>query len=175
MGKHKKTNVVRAYKRLLEADQDCDYAFLLELERKKLQRMAKYFEEACFTDNDALVAREVTLCVRLLDIILDKERFRDVWSEEVSKLCETKFTQIEGKQLYQFDHVLHGLIPDFPKYVNLRNAARFLPRARRLDLEAKTEEDRKYWAEHIKEDVRSAKAWHLYHLVREYKMLEWWG
>lgn len=45
MGKHKKGNVVKAYKRLLQSDRDWDYSFLLELERKKLRRMADYFSK----------------------------------------------------------------------------------------------------------------------------------
>ena len=36
MGKHKKDNVVRAYKQLLQYDRDWDYEFLLLLEQKKL-------------------------------------------------------------------------------------------------------------------------------------------
>lgn len=79
------TETIRAYKNLLKADRDWDYGFLLELERKKLQRMAKYFSESEIAESDAATARELTLCVRLLDIILDKERFRDAWSDDVSK------------------------------------------------------------------------------------------
>ena len=45
MGKHKKGNVVKAYKHLLQRDRDWDFSFLLELERKKLKRMADCFSK----------------------------------------------------------------------------------------------------------------------------------
>lgn len=39
MGRKRKNNTVRAYKSILQKDKDWDYGFLLNLEKKKLQRM----------------------------------------------------------------------------------------------------------------------------------------
>lgn len=72
MGRQKKNNVVRDYKSLLQKDKDWDYEYLLLLEQKKLRRMAIYFSKV---ETDRQVAKELTLCVRLLDIVLDNEGF----------------------------------------------------------------------------------------------------
>lgn len=164
------TETIRAYKNLLKADRDWDYGFLLELERKKLQRMAKYFSESEIAESDAATARELTLCVRLLDIILDKERFRDAWSDDVSKHHRVLTEKNADGKTYTLNFEYTGMIPDFPKYVNLRNAHRFMPPASFPKPQYSSPEEEKYRHEHFKEDVRNAKAWHLYHLIREYRM-----
>lgn len=175
MGKHKKGNVVKAYKRLLQNDRDWDFSFLLELERKKLKRMADCFSKEKESTKDQQTARECALCVRLLDIVLDRERFRDVWKDEVSTCCKTEKTKNEnGLTAITFECV--GMIPDFPKYVNTRNAARFedVGHLRCVIDSAESAFERKYRTERSKEILRNAKAWHLYNLVREYRMFEWW-
>lgn len=175
MGKHKKGNVVKAYKRLLQSDRDWDFSFLLELERKKLRRMADYFSKEEDSVKDQQTARECTLCVRLLDIVLDREKFRDVWSDEVYKCHKVeKAKNDKGLISLTFDYV--GMIPDFPKYVNTRNASRFTDTShlRRVLDTAESAYEHKYWTERSKENLRSAKAWHLYNIVREYRMFGWW-
>ena len=169
------SEAIRAYKALLKADRDWDYGFLLKLERKKLQRMARYFSESEIAESDAATASELTLCVRLLDIILDKERFRDTWSDEVSKHHRTHTIKNADGKTYTLSFEHTGMIPDFPKYVNLRNAHRFMPPASFPKPQSPSQEEAKYWHEHFKEDLRTAKAWHLYHLIREYRMFGWWN
>ena len=174
MGKRKKRSVIRAYKALLADDHDWDYEFLLRLERKKLQRMAKYFSVSDITDANIATAKELSLCVRLLDIVLHKERFRDKWTSEAHKHLETHHEKIGDGKGYRLEFEHKGMVPDFPKYVNLSNAARFVPTANFPKAQFDSEEERKYWGEHFKDNVREAKAWHLYNIIREYKMFGWW-
>lgn len=161
--------------RLLQADCDYDYGFMLMLERKKLQRMAEYFSKADITYSDAAKAKEMSLCVRLLDIILDEEKQTNEWTAEVvchNDICLQK--DANGKTFIA-ELVYNGLIPDFPKYVNLRNASRFMSSAEYPKGPYESAEEQKSRTEHFKKDVREAKAWHLYNLIREYKMLKWWN
>lgn len=174
MGKQKKKGAVRAYKGLLADDHDWDYEFLLLLERKKLQRMAKYFSESDITDDNITTTRELSLCVQLLDIVLHKERFRDVWTDEMHRHLEMCREKTENGKGYLLNVEIKGMIPDFPKYVNLSNAARFVPTANFPKAQHESEEEMKYRTEHFKDDLREAKAWHLYNLIREYKMFGWW-
>ena len=51
----------------LSKDLDCDYAFLIALEKKKLQRMHDFFKrESCLERKD-FVARDIAICIRLID------------------------------------------------------------------------------------------------------------
>lgn len=174
MGKHKKNNRVRAYKSLLEADRDWDYSFLLELERKKLKRMAIYFSQHGIAENNDKTIAEISLCVHLLDIILYKESFRDKWSSAVDKCSEMSTEKIANSNLYsmKIEHI--AMIPDFPLYVNIRNANRFLSIENIYHPPYDSKEEDKFWKEHLKEEIRTAKAWHLYNMIREYKMFTWW-
>lgn len=175
MRKRKGHNVIKAYKKLLKDDQDWDYSFLLSLERKKLQRMAECFSKEVITVNDATTAKELSLCVRLLDIVLDMEAFRDKWSDEVCKHIEYNFLKNDDGITYSLETEYKGTVPDFPVYVNIRNASRFVSPMSYPKETNVSDEEQKYWTEHFKEDVRSAKAWHLYNLIREYKMFSWWN
>lgn len=175
MGRKKKNNVVRAYKHLLERDYDWDFSFLLFLERKKMKRMAAYFSKAKITVDDPLTARDLNICLRLLDITLDEEKATIAWNDAVFDVMKMRFFKSPGEDLYTLKHEYKGQIPDFPKYVNLRNWKRFLPDC--ADFRNNDEEnpiEKKWREEDFKERVRKAKAWHLYNLIREYKMFSWW-
>ena len=96
----KKKSPIHAYKRLLAKDQDWDYAFLIALEKKKLQRMH-----------------------------------------------------------------------DFLTYVNIRNERRFFCATPIRDAQKEGHRDH---AILLIASLRQRKALHLYHLIREYKLFEWW-
>lgn len=174
MGKRKKRSAAKAYKPLLAADRDWDYEFLLLLERKKLQRMAKYFSAPETIKANGTTAKELSICVRLLDIVLGNERFKRIWSDEVSRHLEMRHEKDENGKWNCLEFDYNGMIPDFPKYVNLRNASRFVPSANFPNKEYESDEERKYHTEHFKIDVREAKAWHLYNIIRKYRMFGWW-
>ncbi len=174
MGKHKKDNVVRAYKTLLQTDRDWDYAYLLRLEQKKLKRMAAYFAQSDITEDNKQTAKELTLCVRLLDIVFGCERFTNDWSHEASK-CTTIVRQRTPNGKGHTINIEHtAMAPDFPRYVNTRNAARFHSLRHFPKGSADCPYEQKYWQEHRKDELRQAKAWHLYNLIREYRMFSWW-
>lgn len=62
-------------------------------------------------------------------------------------------------------------IADFPVYVNVRNEKRFFRRTPIKD--SQTKGDRTKAILSITR-LRQEKALHLYHLIREYKLFEWW-
>lgn len=175
MRKRKGNNVIKAYKKLLKNDKDWDYYYLLLLERKKLQRMAEHFSKEVITVDDTMIAKELSLCVRLLDIVLDMEVFRDKWLDEVCKHVEHNFFKNDDGITYRIETEYKGKVPNFPKYVNIRNASRFVsPMSYPKDI-YDSDEEQKYCTERFKEEVRCAKAWHLYNLIREYRMFIWWN
>lgn len=175
MGRKKKNNVVRAYKHLLERDRDWDFCFLLELERKKLKRMADYFSKSDITVDDSLITRDLNICLRLLDITLDQEKATNAWNDAVFDVIKMRFVKIPGEKFYTLRHEYKGQIPDFPKYVNLRNWRRFLSDGADIRNDREDNPIEKKWRnENFKEMLRKAKAWHLYNLIREYKMFSWW-
>lgn len=175
MGRKKKDNVVRAYKHLLQNDRDWDFSYLLFLERKKMKRMVKYFSNSDISYDNPMVVRDLNICIRLLDITLDEERTTSVWSEEVGSLIEMHFHKIPGEDLYTMESKYKGVIPDFPKYVNTHNWKRFLSEQCSLySSKEDTAEKEKWRYEHFKEDLRKAKAWHLYNIIREYRLFSWW-
>ena len=170
MGRQKKNNVVRGYKSLLQKDKDWDYEYLLLLEQKKLRRMAIYFSKV---ETDRQIAKELTLCVRLLDIILDNEGFVKKWCSEAGEFLDMHSQKNPDGKTYSVCFEYKGPLPDFPKYVNVRNSFWF------TNLTGYPENfespyEQKYWEEHYKEELRKAKAWHLYNICREYRMFGWW-
>ena len=50
-------------------DQDWDYAYMLYMEKAKLEDMAKYYATSHIAVNDWAVARDAKICSRLIDII----------------------------------------------------------------------------------------------------------
>lgn len=170
--KRKNNSTFRAYERLLRVDPDFDYGFLLKLEQKKMQRMAKYFSKADISYTDATKAKELLLCVCLLDIVLKEEELINQWVYDVFMHMPNKLLSLSNNDgIYNAD----CMTPDFPKYVNLRNALRFVSSISFTNDTYESEEDQKRKIEFFKKEVREAKAWHLYNLIREYKMLGWWN
>lgn len=173
MRQKKRKKVICAYKRVLQNDHDWDYTFLLVLEQKKLMRMANYFSNTDITTTDAQVAKDLKLCVRLLDIILNCERHTRIWSSKVVDCIDMHFWKNPDGKTSKLEFEYKGMIPDFPKYVNTRNACRFIKSPVNYNID-EPEKERKYNMEHYKERLRKAKAWHLYNLVRECRMFNWW-
>ena len=71
-------------------------------------------------------------------------------------------------ELYEADE---RPISDFPVYVNIRNEKRFFRRTPIKDAQAQGNRDLAIYAT---VSLRQQKALHLYHLIREYKLLGWW-
>lgn len=67
----KRRSPIYAYKRLLAKDQDWDYAYLIALEKKKLQRMHDCIKSEGHLENNAIVTRDIAICIRLIDIFME--------------------------------------------------------------------------------------------------------
>lgn len=164
----KRRTPVSAYKKLLEKDKDWDYCYLLMLEKKKLQRMYNYFSTSEIAYSDEFVARDLRICIKLIDIIMAHDAAYKTWLHESSK-DHVMHTRKKEDGLYQVEFEQLRPDTDFQKYVNVRNAKRFIGKP--LDKEEFS--TRSYISEKV--SLRLLKALHLYNLIREYNMLGWYN
>jgi hypothetical protein len=166
----KKKNPIHAYKRLLAEDVDWDYSCLIALEKKKLQRMHDCIKsESCLEHKD-FVVRDIAICIRLIDIFMEEDSIFLNWLHK-SFSGELKYTKV-GDNLYELDGLDEQSIIDFPKYVNVRNEKRFFLRT---PIKIAQTEGNRTKVIHFITRLRQEKALHLYHLIREYKLFEWWS
>lgn len=91
---------VYTYKKILVADYQFDYGYLLNLEKSKLQLMFKSFKDEPYTDHTSDI-RWISICIKLIDII----------QEEDSAI--------------EYDDALDSMKFKLTKYVNINNASRF--------------------------------------------------
>ena len=166
----KKKNPIHAYKRLLAIDQDWEYGYLIALEKKKLQRMHDYFKTSDITEDNKYTARDIAICIRLIDIFMEEDAVFKSWLHQFFS-GELKYTKV-GDNLYEVDVDEDRPIADFPVYVNVRNERRFFRRTPIKD--AQSEGNRTKVILTIPR-LRQQKALHLCHLIREYKLFEWWS
>ncbi len=135
---------------LARRDFDWDYAYMLEMERVKLEYMAKYFTESRIAEHDWAVARDAKICIRLIDIIIGNDSSYVMKDNEKKPFMEWDLVEI--------------------KKVNLKNAERFLSKER-ID----RYRDNPRMKIYLKDDLRIEKAWNLYCKIREYNMRSWWN
>ena len=162
----KKKNPIHAYKRLLAKDHDWDYGYLIALEKKKLQRMYDYFKTSDITENNKYTARDIAICIRLLDIIMEKDAVQNSWLNES---FSGRLKYIKVGDIYKLDTSEYRPIADFPVYVNVRNERRFFRCTPIKDSHSKGKRAIGFISR-----LRQEKALHLYHLIREYKLFGWW-
>lgn len=81
-----------------------------------------------------------------------------------------RFRKLE-KDLYTLDDTDRKPIADYPVYVNVRNERRFFRHTPIKDAQTAGDRDKAILSI---VSLRQQKALHLYHLIREYKLLEWW-
>lgn len=148
---------INSWCKLLEKDFDWDYGFLLEIERKKLSEMYSYFKTCTSTNEMPIVERDLHICLKLLDIILEKDDLK------------LKFSDIEfkpkDKETYEMKERLRIL--SYRKlYINVRNAGRFC----KFEFPNEDQDLEIIY----REKLRKAKAWELYHKIRCYRMFSWW-
>ena len=77
--KKKRRSPIHAYKRLLANDHDWDYAFLIALEKKKLQRMRDCIKQENHLVNNEIVVRDISICLRLIDIFMEEDAVHRTW------------------------------------------------------------------------------------------------
>jgi len=143
--------------RLLEKDFDWDYTFLLEIERKKIIEMYEYFKKCTRSDKMPIVARDLQLCIGLLDIVLEKDNLQLEFSGmKTMRRDDGMYEMVESPHIIACRNL----------YINTKNASRFCL------FNFPTDD---YDIEIIhKEELRRYKAWYLYNKIRTYKLFSWW-
>ena len=141
---------------------DWDYEYLLELEEFKLKRMLKYFKKSRIIDATFII-RDISICLKCLEIIQEKDK-------EFLEYLDSSFN---SEKLFSLK------LGKFSPYVNIRNERRFFRRnVIQKQIEDKEpylgEEGRQYRILSLKVSLRQMKAFHLYNLIRTYKMQTWW-
>lgn len=83
-----------------------DYSYLLEIEKRKFKEMAAYFSKSQLTVGWEFQVRNCELCVKLLDIILEKDQDYLSWLHHNYGVGARKQA--------------------FGKHINIKNATRFM-------------------------------------------------
>ena len=131
-------------------DQDWDYAFMLYMEKAKLEDMAKYYTTSHIAETDWAVARDAKICSRLIDIINgDNASYAPIYKEN------GQWDNFKAIKL---------------KRVNTKNWKRFI-RREQFPEQLKNENLR----DMMEDDLRIEKAWSLYCKIRQYNMRGWWN
>lgn len=164
----KKKNPIHAYKRLLAEDVDWDYRCLIALEKKKLQRMHDSFKYGGWFDHQEFVVRDIAICIRLIDIFMGEDAVFKNWLDQ-SYSGFLNYRIVGDK--YELDGSDKPSYVDFPVYVNVRNEKRFF---RSTPIKDELSEGKRTCAILSITELRQQKALHLYHLIREYTLFEWW-
>ena len=147
-----KSAKINSWCRLLEKDFDWDYTFLLEIERKKIIEMYEYFKKCTRSDKMPIVARDLQLCIGLLDIVLEKDNLLLEFSGmKTIRRDDGMYEMVESPHVIACRNL----------YINTKNASRFCL------FNFPTDD---YDIEIIhKEELRRYKAWYLYN-KRHYKI-----
>jgi hypothetical protein len=130
------------------------YDYLLAIEQRKLQEMARYFKKSKLTTDWERQSSECALCVKLLQIVREQDQPMKSWL----KANYNPETILETKD---------RTFKPFKVYVNTTNYKRFMPKGK---LNAPNEILQDFW----KIELRKMKAFHLYHKIRLEHMMSWW-
>ena len=129
--------------------QPWDYSYLLELEQYKLKEMSAYFKKSQLTVGWEFQVRDIELCIKLIDIVLEKDQYYRSW-------LHNSYGSTPHKQL------------SFPVYIISKNYKRFMP------LLEKFEHDNIRLQASMNISLRQTKALYLYNKIRVYRMETWW-
>ena len=154
---------INRWTRFLAKERDWDYTFMLEIEYMKLRQMEEYFKGSDTFIGIECVRRDLRICLRLLDIVMGKDNL-DI---ERSPLKFVPFKEDNGRKMYKVEGASE-IISCRKLYVNIRNASRFV----KFDFNNPNMDESSEISH--KESLRLHKAWHLYNLIRPYRMFEWW-
>ena len=116
-----------------------------------------------------MAARDIAICIRLIDIFMEDDAAYNTWSSK-SFSGELKWRKLED-DMYELDDSNITPLADFPVYVNTRNEQRFFCNT---PIKNALQEDHRDHAILLITSLRQRKALHLYHLIREYKLMTWW-
>lgn len=132
-----------------------DYGYLLKLEQYKIREMCKYFKKSQLVVGWELQVRDLTICDKLIDIILEEDKQYQSWLHSNYNISAKDRWQNKGLK--------------FPIYVNVRNYKRFLPQARYDATDMLP-----FLIENFKISLRQRKALYLYNKIRAYRIEHWW-
>lgn len=133
-----------------------DFGFLLKLEQHKIREMCKYFKKSQLVKGWELQVRDLTICDKLIDIILEEDKQYQSWLHSNYDLDPNKRWTKKG-------------VVKFSVYVNVRNYKRFLPQANIKEID-----NHLFLVENFKISLRQQKALYLYNKIRAYRMEHWW-
>ena len=133
-----------------------DYGYLLKLEQYKIREMCRYFKKSQLVVGWELQVRDLTICDKLIDIILEEDKQYQSWLHSNYNISAKDRWQNKGLK--------------FPIYVNVRNYKRFLPQARYDATDMVP-----FLIENFKISLRQRKALYLYNKIRAYRMEHWWS
>ena len=105
----------------------------------------------------------------LIDIFMKEDAVFNTWLRQ-SFSGDMKFRKRENGN-YELDDTNRKPIADYPLYVNVRNERRFFRSNPIRDAQQNGKRDKIILSI---VSLRQQKAFHLYHLIREYNMLSWW-
>ena len=137
----------RAFKRIW--GKPWDFAYLLELEQHKIREMRNYMQKYHHLMSWQLVVRDMNICLKLIDIILEKDQYYRSW-------LDSCYGSIPYKQL------------PFLVYINTKNYKRFMPLLNNF------KEDNVILHTGLCISLRQKKALYLYNKIRAYRMECWW-
>ena len=132
-----------------------DYSYLLAIEQRKLREMANYFKKSKLTVGWERQVKECELCVKLLDIVAERDSDYKAWLN----------ANYGGKNIFEMQ--MREQIP-FHKYINTRNASRFMTHFHEA-------QSNHYISESLKVELRRQKAFYLYQKIRLHRMQTWWN
>ena len=154
---------INRWVRFLTQERDWDYSFMLEMEYMKLRQMEEYFKGIDTFVDVEYVRRDLKICLRLLDIVMEKDDL-DI---KRSPLKFVPFKDENGRKMYKLEGASE-IISYKKLYVNTRNATRFIE----FDFTSPNVDESSEISQ--KESLRLHKAWYLYNLIRTYRMFAWW-
>ena len=93
--KKRRRNPIHAYKHLLAKDYDWDYAYLVALEKKKLQRMHDYFKTSDITEANKYTTRDLGICLKLIDIFMENDGVYSTWLERAYSGTRIRFQKLD--------------------------------------------------------------------------------
>ena len=127
-----------------------DYAYLLRIERRKFQEMAHYFQKSKLTEGWERQVQTCNLCISLLTIVLEEDWPFKVWL----------------KNNYE-DRSDSSVVVPFTKHINTNNSHRFIGKNWSINQSSLCNDS-------LRIELRRIKAWHLYNLIRTYRMFDLW-
>ena len=130
---------------------------------------ANYFKHEGHFELKQQAVRDIAICIRLIDIFMQNDAAYNTWRHQ-SFSGELEWRKLEDGN-YELIDTDRKPLADYPVYVNVRNENRFFRATPIRDAQKEGHRDQAILSI---VSLRQQKALHLYPLIREYKLFEWW-